>query len=791
MLVLGGRYTSADSTSPPGLWALSLSGAEHWDSLAVAGPVLPSLVLGMAHDRRRDRLIAANRYGVVRAIDLAADQLAWSVLDVANDSVLNGTWGGYGSRYLTDMAFDDQHDVLFTPAVQASFSSFGGSFPPAHFAMVFPGATLSTASPHLTDLVWLRGKATLTWGMNLQGEWWSPPHLERSQAGAPSVDAGSAVIRDDAAGTMVFVDSGFPAGSDLTYRVKWLDWATSYASGDTLVHTPDAPAAMPSSVDSAYVFAGFAHLQWTLANDSLSVVAQPGLWRRTNATGWQLLTNLWPDEQRQVRFVDTTLVGGVSNDFELRWTHLGSVRSTGGVSLVGSPALSLVSSAQDFRDVRAAWRVAGADTFTARLYRRVGAGQWTDAGPLSADASHTLAIDERGLPLGWRVEFRPGWVDEGRVRYAESALFQIPEFSAELSTYNRGTERMRIVWTVSPLDTATFVRIERGAEWEPTTWVTVRAALRDTLATIVFEDSTVERAHLYTWRLVADDGVEQHASGGLSDGTDRGALWMDSEVGAGYVFIRWTPTTAGSAYRVWRRVDAGTYMLIAAPVSNDYLVYVRDDGVPPADSLSYRLEWLEWDGRWHAATPVVVYPLAGSGTHASFVSAQSGSDWIRTNWSLHATDPSTVFKILRYAPESGTWDTLAVLDTPPAGQRSYEDRPLDPGMYTYRVLWFGPFGIGGSTPGVSVSTLNEAAPAELAFASPVHGAAAITFSVPATGSATLELYDIRGRLRWSRVEQGPARLSRTVPAGTVEPGLYFLRLRSDAAVLTRRLVLLP
>lgn len=791
MLVLGGHHSKEDTASPSGLWALSLSGAEHWDSLAVAGPAPPSLLLGAAQDRARDRLVATNLQGVVRAIDLMADPLTWSALDLAADSLLSIV-APFSGRLVTDLVRDDGHDVIYAPAVKPSFSTFGYGNPPEHFAIAFPGAPLSTAAPHMTDLVWLRGKATLTWGMNLVTTWWSQPRLERSAPGSLLFDAGIAVSRDDTAGTMVFVDSGFPAGSDLTYRMKWRDWAASYASGDTLVHSPDAPATMPSSVDSAYAAGGVARLRWTFANDSLSWVEPPVVWRQSTLQGWMALGVSWPDEQRHVVFTDPTFVSGEIYTYEIRWNQGGLVRSTGSVGLSsGSPRPALTSYSQQFRAVHVTWRVPGIDPFTATLYRRMGPGPWIAVDTLSADPTRSLSMDEAGLPLGSYVDYRLGWMVGGAESFTAATSFAIPPFEVYVQSGRAGTDHVSLGWYVTLLDTMTHIQVQRRPEGD-TAWVDVGAAFRDTVNTLAIEDSSLVPGTLYAYRVLGDDGVLVHASGDLTIETYAAPGHVSTQVAPGVVRLKWTHCRIATGYRVWRRVNAGSFQLRATPtVGTDSLVVLADNGIPTADSLTYRLEWLEEDLRWRAAPIVKITPQAGAGTTASLLGIETGTTWIRTRWWVAATDPGFVFQLLRRTGASTVWDTLATLDSSTGAEREYLDEAVGPDTtYHYRVEWrMG--GTIGSTPEIGASTLKEGSAAGLSFASPAHGAAAITFSVPAAGSATLELYDIRGRLRWSRVEQGPAQLTRTVPAGTVEPGVYFLRLRSDAAVLTRRLVLLP
>ena len=68
---------------------------------------------------------------------------------------------------------------------------------------------------------------------------------------------------------------------------------------------------MTCTVDSAQVVGGAMRLQWTLANDSLSRLVAPHLYRRTGITTTDLGV-AWPDSSRRVAIADGAISSGAT-----------------------------------------------------------------------------------------------------------------------------------------------------------------------------------------------------------------------------------------------------------------------------------------------------------------------------------------------------------------------------------------------------------------------------------------------------------------------------------------------
>ena len=125
---------------------------------------------------------------------------------------------------------------------------------------------------------------------------------------------------------------------------------------------------------------------------------------------------------------------------------------------------------------------------------------------------------------------------------------------------------------------------------------------------------------------------------------------------------------------------------------------------------------------------------------------------------------------------------------------NYAVRNTSPAAPTGPHGQIGAFGVGCNASTVDAPTLRAAT---LALSppspNPARGAFAIRFALPDAGPARLALYDIAGRLRWSRdvgaFGAGEHRIDLTA-GGDWPPGIYLLRLRSGSRHLTARLALL-
>lgn len=173
---------------------------------------------------------------------------------------------------------------------------------------------------------------------------------------------------------------------------------------------------------------------------------------------------------------------------------------------------------------------------------------------------------------------------------------------------------------------------------------------------------------------------------------------------------------------------------------------------------------------------------------ASLVSAESAPDRVRLTWTVAATTPIRA-EVHRSAGESQGW---AMIGSPEAiGDRLvFEDRDVIPGSRLgYRLVeleqggeavldevWVTvPLRAGLSLAGVSPN--------------PAEGDLRVAFSLPAEGGATLELFDLRGRLLARRevgaMGAGEHRVSLD-DGRHVRAGVYLVRLVRGDIVLTAK-----
>jgi len=164
---------------------------------------------------------------------------------------------------------------------------------------------------------------------------------------------------------------------------------------------------------------------------------------------------------------------------------------------------------------------------------------------------------------------------------------------------------------------------------------------------------------------------------------------------------------------------------------------------------------------------------------ASLQSADARPDCVRLVW--HApTDASHGFRIDRRDRDSD-WSHVADSEADGMGRITYEDRDVTPGAsYGYRIARL------GDVPETFVGEVWVDVPATLALSletprpHPVVGDLDVSFVLPSAMPATLELFDLAGRVILSREvgSLGPGRhVVHVAGRDLLEPGVHFLRLK--------------
>lgn len=180
-----------------------------------------------------------------------------------------------------------------------------------------------------------------------------------------------------------------------------------------------------------------------------------------------------------------------------------------------------------------------------------------------------------------------------------------------------------------------------------------------------------------------------------------------------------------------------------------------------------------------------VAPDRPVGILASVVDAESSVDRVRVVWAV--TSPPWTGVVVQRATDSQSWESMAAAEVDGSGRVSYEDQDLVPGTRRGYRLSFG-----DRFPGLTAGEVWLDIPAVAGLAlegfrpNPAVESASFSFSLPDARSASLEVYDVRGKVVFARevAELGPGRhLLRWLGSETSRPGIYWIRLVHPAGTL--------
>ena len=74
---------------------------------------------------------------------------------------------------------------------------------------------------------------------------------------------------------------------------------------------------------------------------------------------------------------------------------------------------------------------------------------------------------------------------------------------------------------------------------------------------------------------------------------------------------------------------------------------------------------------------------------------------------------------------------------------------------------------------------------------PSRGGFSVPFGLPDATPTRMGVYDVSGRERVAQTYSGPGTYMFTLPAGHLEPGVYFVRLQGGRRQVTQRVVVAP
>ncbi len=211
----------------------------------------------------------------------------------------------------------------------------------------------------------------------------------------------------------------------------------------------------------------------------------------------------------------------------------------------------------------------------------------------------------------------------------------------------------------------------------------------------------------------------------------------------------------------------------------------RQDDVPPNTLIEYRLRWgpvpLTYSSVYSYLTPPV--PVFDS----SHVEARQ----ISLHW--HSIPGATLSCILlKSAPGGKGWPDTSYVQTDAQGRIDFVDRSVAPStFYNYQLDWL-EGGIERTATTVGLATPADSRPVPLALASPAPNPAANAFDVRLdssnASSVLVELYDVGGRRRWSRVVPGGPQVVHVAPT-SLRSGVYSLVVRQAGKHVARRVVI--
>lgn len=169
----------------------------------------------------------------------------------------------------------------------------------------------------------------------------------------------------------------------------------------------------------------------------------------------------------------------------------------------------------------------------------------------------------------------------------------------------------------------------------------------------------------------------------------------------------------------------------------------------------------------------------------SLVDTDASADHVRIEWQVSG---ATNAPLVQRRSGDGAWAELGDATATEYERWAFEDRDVRPGdVLDYRLL-----GADGALAG-SEATVRVPLAAVLALRgfleNPSRDATTIEFTLPGAGPATLELFDVAGRVVARRevgsLGAGTHRIALS-EGGTLEPGLWFVRLRTARQSLVTR-----
>jgi hypothetical protein len=241
-----------------------------------------------------------------------------------------------------------------------------------------------------------------------------------------------------------------------------------------------------------------------------------------------------------------------------------------------------------------------------------------------------------------------------------------------------------------------------------------------------------------------------------------------------------------------RRKDGGAWQQVYTAFPGlDGSFGIWDGSVPPNTMYEYRVRWREEPPSGSQTFSILTPPVP------VFDSSHVEPRRIAMYW--HSLPGANLAgRIKKSAPMGVGWPDTFAVQTNAEGRMIFIDDAVEPATYyNYQLTWFEggverlSTDIGLATPhdpsgpGPPTTVLALSAP----YPNPTAGGFQSTIIVPAGAPASAALFDIAGRLRWSRTLPAGA-IVLQVPALSLESGIYSLIVRQGNAIQKRSVVVL-
>ncbi len=681
VILTGGEGSGAANT----FIALTLGASPQWQALPVAGTAPATAIGALDYDASRDALVALAMPADLERIPLASTP-SWQPLSVAT------TFATSQLTSLTAMQYDSSADVIVLPTIGSTGYLLPQPVQAVHQRIAFDRAlaAASLTGQLLSDTL-VRGQRIQRWQATVTGSLLGPLRLE----GHAVSETGFRVLQaspDSIEGDQYFFSTHVEAGNDSWYRVGWSDIRGDHSSSDVRITAPPPPASMALTLDSAFVLVGRAHVQVTLANDSLTAALQPAFERRTGMGGWAQAWPMWPDDARRMTLLDSTLARNTTYEYALRYVRgvNDTVRTSLG-TLADTAAMPLVfAQSSGVRALTAGWHVANNPGFVTNVEVQRDNGPWQTDGPGHFDASGNLNVSISPLRLGSLVHMRLAWPEQGVTRYSAVLTDVVPAAQAT-TTLVPYSDHIDGHWQVTPIDTGLVWSIQRasGTAGVYATVATIMASASGNLAfagQLAYDDHAVTSGGSYRYRIVVNDGV----------GADTLAETVVTALHAPVLFAK--HDTPQQIDFDWYAPDAGTFNLAIMRNANgsgeiaESAMQVGDDGhahytafpTQQGDRLVYRTRWQEGDNVMRYSAPDTTVMLAAQ---VDTLPATFGTYHVVTRWNVHPID-STFVVALERSDRGAPFSYLTLFRTSNGPSFQYDDRTVQPGhAYAYRLSW--------------------------------------------------------------------------------------------------------